>query len=290
MSTVKEVMTAEIVTIGPQATIGEAVRLLLKHHCSSLPVTDSSGALLGIITEYSLMHLVREARRAGEAVQDHMTTNVICVAEDDALDAVLDQFTQAKLRHAPVVRDGRVVGMISRRDLLHYACDTRLADDAHSRVPSFVVALVDNDAAATALISRLILDAIGGTAQIKAFNDGITARQWLQNNPCDLLITDIDLAALSGLDLVRVVKKRDPWTQAFVMTRHRSIREVADAMRAGATDYLFKPVEKADVVRQLRTAVRVYGRWAATLHAALETEHQRPAEPASTDPAPAKAR
>lgn len=279
-------MTAEVVTIAPQATVGEAVRLLLKHHCSSLPVVDQQGSLAGIITEFSLMHLVRDPRRATELVQDHMTTNVICVAEDDRLDSVIDRFTDTKLRHAPVIRDGRVVGVISRRDLLHYACDAQLDAEATSRAPSFVVAVVDNDAEATALISRLILDAIGGAAQIKSFNDGFAARNWLQANPCDLLITDIELAGLSGLDLVRVVKKRDPWTQTFVMTEHRSIREVADAMRAGATDYLFKPVDKSDVVRQLRTAVRVYGRWAATLHAAIETEHHRPAEKPNAAPAP----
>lgn len=138
---VKDVMTAKVVSIGPDATVLKAARLMLQNHISGLPVIDGSGKLVGIVTEgdflrrteigtrrrHSLWHdiLVGPGRLADEYVHAHgrlihevMTPSPRTVKEDDDLSDVVALMEKHSVKRVPVLRQDVVVGIVTRANLL----------------------------------------------------------------------------------------------------------------------------------------------------------------------------
>jgi CBS domain-containing protein len=109
MFTAKDLMTTKIITVDPDDTVDEVISLMLEHGISGLPVVDMSGHLLGVLSEFDLLDLVRDPNTGKNKVFHYMTREVRKV--DD--------------RRLPVMRDDRLVGIISRRDLLRYVLHVR---------------------------------------------------------------------------------------------------------------------------------------------------------------------
>ncbi|MEO0531305.1 MAG: CBS domain-containing protein [Planctomycetota bacterium] len=118
MLAVNEIMTPNVVTIGPDASIGDAIELLLARRVSGLPVVDGAGRLVGILTEFALMALAYDQNVADHTVADHMTHDVLTVDADDAVNKVADLCIVHRVRRLPVLEKGRLVGLVSRRDVL----------------------------------------------------------------------------------------------------------------------------------------------------------------------------
>jgi CBS domain-containing protein len=139
---VSDVVTRKVISIEPQAGVLEAVRLMLQNHISGLPVIDAGGKLVGMVTEGDLLRraetgtqrrrsrwlefLVGPGKLAGEYVHTHarrvdevMTSEPVTVGEDAELDEVVRLMEGRGIKRLPVVRGGRVVGIISRANLLH---------------------------------------------------------------------------------------------------------------------------------------------------------------------------
>jgi len=109
------------VTLGAGATVGEAVRAMLANDIGALPVVDDKGALLGIFSERDLLTKVAgEADYTARPVREVMTPDPESVRETDTLAFALHKMDIGGYRHLPVVREGRVVGMVSVRDLLRH--------------------------------------------------------------------------------------------------------------------------------------------------------------------------
>lgn len=136
-----EVMASDVVTVAPQTTVREIAAVMTERRISGVPVVDGNGKLVGIVSETDLLHraetgtekrrkwwlkafidadqLAREyasshARRA----DDIMSTSVVTIDADADLGAVADLLDRRKLKRAPVVKDGRLVGIITRGDLV----------------------------------------------------------------------------------------------------------------------------------------------------------------------------
>ena len=136
-----DVMTVDPVSISPDDSIVEAIRLMLQRKFSGLPVVDSSGSLVGIVTEGDLLRrtetgtqrkrprwiefLIGSGRLANEYVQasgrkvhDVMTYDVHTVTEDTPLDDIVQHMERYQIKRLPVVRDGKLVGIVTRANLL----------------------------------------------------------------------------------------------------------------------------------------------------------------------------
>jgi len=136
-----EIMTKRVISIEPEATIVQAIKLMLKNHLSGLPVIDGSGNLVGIITEGDFLHrreigteLKRNAwldaifgpeqsaqdyvRSHGIRVAELMTRPPITVDADTSLDKVVHLMERHYIKRLPVLRKGKVVGIISRANLM----------------------------------------------------------------------------------------------------------------------------------------------------------------------------
>jgi CBS domain-containing protein len=138
---VVDVMTVDPAVIAPEAPVADAVRIMLDRRVSGLPVVDGRGRLVGVITEGDLLRraeLGTEKRRArwldflfgpgrsaeefvhshGRRVEDVMTRSPISVAPTAGLDEVVDLMTGRHIKRLMVVSEGRLVGVVSRADLL----------------------------------------------------------------------------------------------------------------------------------------------------------------------------
>jgi CBS domain-containing protein len=138
----KEIMTARVVSVAPDATVLQAARVMLQHHISGLPVVDAAGALVGILSEGDFLRrretatarrrsrwleflmgpgkLAEEyAHSHGKKVSEVMTTDVHTVDEDADLEAVVELMERYRIKRVPVVRGGRMSGIITRSNLMH---------------------------------------------------------------------------------------------------------------------------------------------------------------------------
>lgn len=125
MSEITDVMSTDVITINPNATITEAIELLLKHSITGVPVVDKKKRLLGIVSEKDLLKLVYELKSKSydsnnrlETVESIMTKDVVSFDENDRLVDVCKCLMEGNFRSVPVLSCGKVVGIINRPDIL----------------------------------------------------------------------------------------------------------------------------------------------------------------------------
>ena len=119
---ISEYMDTAVPTLSPDTQIIEAVDYLLRYQVTGTPVVDSKGKLVGIITETDLLRLLTEGVH-GEppteaTVAEYMTTDVLTVPPTVDIYYVAGMFLTNKFRRLPVVEGGKIVGAITRYDLL----------------------------------------------------------------------------------------------------------------------------------------------------------------------------
>jgi len=114
----RDIMTTDLLTIQPECSIREAIELLLDRHISGLPVVDHAGRLVGILTEFALLAVAYDSHVKEETVASHMTTCVLTIEADAPIREAADLCLVHRVRRVPVMEEGRLVGLISRRDVL----------------------------------------------------------------------------------------------------------------------------------------------------------------------------
>src|SRR4051812_4496483 len=124
MYKVKNAMNRKVISISPDATVEEAIHLLLDHSISGAPVIDDEGELCGIITQFQLLEVMYDPNVKNTRIRDCMTRGVFTIDEDALLGKAANLLVIHRIRRIPVVKGRRVVGIISRRDLLQYFVDT----------------------------------------------------------------------------------------------------------------------------------------------------------------------
>jgi CBS domain-containing protein len=127
MLTAGAIMTADLVTVRPDASIEEAIDMLLNQQISGLPVVDDDGRLVGVITEFALLAVSYDRRVANHTVSQHMTRELITVDIDDPIHRIADLCIVHRVRRVPVLKDGRLVGVIARRDVLRALVESTVA-------------------------------------------------------------------------------------------------------------------------------------------------------------------
>jgi CBS domain-containing protein len=136
-----DVMTTEVITVTPESSIGDAAKLMLQYRISGLPVVDQKGELVGIVTEGDFLRrgetgtqrrrprwlefILGPGRLSSEYVQaygrkigDVMTSDPVRITEDVSLEDVVDALERRRVKRLPVMRDGKLVGIVSRANLV----------------------------------------------------------------------------------------------------------------------------------------------------------------------------
>ncbi|HUY61037.1 MAG TPA: CBS domain-containing protein [Candidatus Dormibacteraeota bacterium] len=112
--TVQGLMTRNVITIGPGAEVAQAVELLHRHHISGMPVVDAHHEVVGVVSEVDII-----ARR-GRLVSDIMSAEPRTIDEDASLSEAAAILFQERIRRLPVVRHGKLVGLVARTDLVNF--------------------------------------------------------------------------------------------------------------------------------------------------------------------------
>ncbi|MGE3873952.1 MAG: CBS domain-containing protein [Parvibaculaceae bacterium] len=142
-----DVMVRDIVTVDPEADVKEAARLLVDHDISALPVVNKGGELVGIISEADLVHraeidTIRQrpwwlealmpaftlaadfAKSHGKRVEELMSTHVISASEQSSLSEIASLLERHRIKRVPIVKDGKVIGIVSRNNLVQALAST----------------------------------------------------------------------------------------------------------------------------------------------------------------------
>jgi CBS-domain-containing membrane protein len=144
MLTARDIMTREVVTIQPEASVEDLAKLLEEHRIGGAPVLDKSGVLVGVVTQSDLvqrsrdlelppalnildLHLFLEMpshfkrrleKLLGNRVKDVMTGNPITVAPDTPVNEIARLMTSKGVHTLPVLEDGKLVGIVGKLDLI----------------------------------------------------------------------------------------------------------------------------------------------------------------------------
>jgi CBS domain-containing protein len=110
----------EAITVQPHRTLEEAARILADRRIGAVLVTGSDGSLKGILSERDIVRaLARQGSVAlGHPVSQHMTAHVVTCEEKDLISDVMEEMTRGRFRHLPVIKDGKLAGMISIGDVV----------------------------------------------------------------------------------------------------------------------------------------------------------------------------
>lgn len=117
-------------TLPPDATLADAVAFMLRHDIGAVVVTDPAGALVGILSERDILLRGTAPGRLGSPIGELMTRHPETVRETDSLAFALHKMDCGGYRHLPVLRDRRLLGVVSVRDLLGYI--TRICEGVES--------------------------------------------------------------------------------------------------------------------------------------------------------------
>ena len=118
MATVAEVMNANVLTVEPAATIGEAAEKMIEAGVGAVVVMEDMVRLVGIVTERDLMRAAAQRARAAEArVRQWMTESVITIDPETTVEEAAKMMFERNFRHLPVTKDGRLLGIVSLRRL-----------------------------------------------------------------------------------------------------------------------------------------------------------------------------
>ena len=117
MFTAQHIMKTHVVTVRPDTPIEQAVERFEEFRVSGIPVVDEHHQLIGVITEYDILRCMSTCEMSG-TVADWMNSEVISINANALLDEILELFLHHNIRRVPVVENGRILGIISRRDLV----------------------------------------------------------------------------------------------------------------------------------------------------------------------------
>ncbi len=118
---VKDYMARRLITFRPKTNVVEAMDVFLKNRISGAPVVDEDGNLLGILSEVDLMQVIVQDSYYDESVGivgDYMRTEVDTVDPEMDIYTLAEKFIKEHRRRYPVMHEGRLVGQVSRRDVL----------------------------------------------------------------------------------------------------------------------------------------------------------------------------
>lgn len=135
MATVRDILArkgSEVVTAAPEQTVLEAAQLMNNRGIGAVVVTDKEG-IRGIFTERDVLRrIVAEAREPSSTrLQDVMTTSLVTTAAEMTVDECAELMTRRRIRHLPVIREGKLAGVVTIGDLLAYQLAEQATTIAH---------------------------------------------------------------------------------------------------------------------------------------------------------------
>ena len=108
----KHIMTKDVITVSPAITIKNLAKILIENQISGAPVVDKNGKILGVVSEADIV------AKKGKQVKAIMSKKVFAVTEETPVEEIAHLMTAHKVKRLPVMRGGKLVGIVSRADIV----------------------------------------------------------------------------------------------------------------------------------------------------------------------------
>jgi len=115
---VSEIMETRVVAAKTNATCTSLAQKMLSGFISGLPVTDDAGHVIGVVTEFDILKVLRNGANLSKTAKDIMSDKPICLEANQSVEEAIELMTRHHIMRIPVVSDGKLVGIVSRTDVL----------------------------------------------------------------------------------------------------------------------------------------------------------------------------
>lgn len=149
MKTAADIMTTNILTVTPDALVAKAAGIILEHEITALPVVDEEQRLLGMVSEDDLIRSAEAMRdtdrswwltlltvstsdlkevlgKGDRKVEEVMSRDVVLASERQSLKKLIVMLSKRRIKQLPVVRDDKLIGIVSRIDILRYLAQEKI--------------------------------------------------------------------------------------------------------------------------------------------------------------------
>ncbi|MEW4453247.1 response regulator [Bremerella sp. JC817] len=130
---------------------------------------------------------------------------------------------------------------------------------------SLKTVILDDDPGIVRLVKTILRGAFSNELDLHDFTDVHEAKRWISSNCCDLLISDIEMPDINGMDMLLFAKHRNAWTQVVFLTGHSNWIHVTEAIENGASDFLLKPIKREELCNIVQQHIDRAARWQSAL-------------------------
>ncbi len=142
--------------------------------------------------------------------------------------------------------------------------------------------LVDDDPSMVRLLTAVLQRSFHEAIEVNCLTNPEDAMAWIEREVVEILITDLEMPGISGLELLQCAKRRNAFTQVFFITGHSTLDALMGAFEMGATDYLLKPLDQPQLIELVDDAQKRLRRWREALAGTLAAQHVPARFPAET--------
>ena len=136
------------------------------------------------------------------------------------------------------------------------------------------VLIVDDDPSVVRLLEAVVTHEFGDQLDVETLVESVDACHRIDVGGVDILVTDLEMPGMNGIELLRAAKRRNAFTQVLFLTGHSTQEAILDALENGATDYLLKPVDQQSLVDLVRQALCRVQRWRLALGETWRQRHK----------------
>lgn len=129
--------------------------------------------------------------------------------------------------------------------------------------------VIDDSPTILAIVTETLQHHFGDVLEVSALQDPRDAHEFLERHCCDILLVDVEMPGISGLEVLRAAKARNSWTQGIIMTAHSTSDRLSVAMDCGACDYLLKPIATHQLIETVAECTKRVTRWQDALRGTL---------------------
>ena len=116
----RDTMKTNVLAVEKTTDIYEAIRIMVAHNVTGLPVIDSARMLVGIVTEKDVLRLLYDIEDRPGTVEEYMTRGVVSFDQEEDLLVIAESLKNNYFRRVPILDKGKLVGIVSRKDIIRY--------------------------------------------------------------------------------------------------------------------------------------------------------------------------
>jgi len=124
----KIVMTTDVISVSRQTEIYEAIKTMVENNITGLPVVNNDMSLAGVISEKDVLSLLYNIEDKPGKVEDFMTKDPVCFNAEDSLIDITECLIENDFRRVPIVAEGKLAGIVTRKDIIAYILKLRCHD------------------------------------------------------------------------------------------------------------------------------------------------------------------